>query len=123
MPKSTNVLGEPLQPCCDSPLTGYYRDGFCRSGPEDQGSHVVCVRTTAEFLEFSLMRGNDLITPRPEFDFPGLKPGDRWCLCAMRWQEALEAGLAPPVYLLATDIRALDYIELADLKARALDLF
>lgn len=122
MTESTNVLGEPLQPCCDSPLTGFYRDGICRTGPEDRGAHVVCVQTTAQFLEFSLLRGNDLITPVPEFDFPGLKPGDRWCLCAMRWQEALEAGVAPPVYLLATHIRALDFIDLADLKIHALDL-
>jgi uncharacterized protein (DUF2237 family) len=117
-----NVLGEPLGTCCDRPMTGFYRTGCCETGPEDVGAHVVCALMTAEFLEFSKARGNDLSTPRPEFGFPGLEPGDRWCLCAMRWQEALEAGAAPRVVLSATHERALDYLCLEDLKRHALDL-
>jgi len=117
-----NVLGEPLVPCSIDPLTGFYRDGCCRSGEEDFGSHSVCVEVSAEFLEFSRSRGNDLSTPRPELGFGGLSPGDRWCLCAARWQEALEAGAAPPIVIAATDEKALQDIELADLKKYALDL-
>jgi len=103
-------------------VTGYYRDGSCATGSDDVGLHGVCARMTAEFLEFSLRQGNNLITPHPEFDFPGLKPGDRWCLCAARWQEALEAGVAPRVVLRATHRQVLRLISLADLKRYALDL-
>jgi uncharacterized protein len=117
-----NVLGEPLVPCSFDPLTGFYRDGCCRTGDEDVGSHTVCVELTPEFLEFSRAAGNDLSTPRPEFGFAGLKPGDRWCLCAPRWQEAFEAGAAPRVFLLGTDAGALDFVDLVDLKAHARDL-
>ena len=106
----------------NDPLTGFFRDGCCRTSDEDVGRHTVCVEVSAEFLEFSRARGNDLSTPRPEFGFPGLQPGDRWCLCAPRWQEALEAGAAPPVILSATDENALEDVELADLKRFAIDL-
>ena len=102
MPNDKNVLGGDLAPCSTAPRTGFYRDGCCNTGPEDVGSHTVCVIATAEFLEFSKSRGNDLSTPVPDFGFPGLKPGDRWCLCAPRWKEALDAGVAPPVVLEAT---------------------
>ncbi len=115
-----NVLGGPLACCCSDPATGFYRDGYCHTGPQDIGSHTVCAQVTAAFLEFSLARGNDLVTPRPEFRFPGLKPGDRWCLCAMRWQEALQAGVAPPVVLTACHENALRYVRLADLQQHAL---
>jgi uncharacterized protein (DUF2237 family) len=104
-----------------SPVTGYYRDGTCNTGKGDLGIHVVCAEMTAEFLRFSKARGNDLVTPQPQFGFPGLKPGDRWCLCAPRWQEAFEAGIAPPVILAATHMAALEFIDLEDLKAHALD--
>jgi len=114
-----NVLGVPLAICCDDPVTGYYRDGRCRTGHEDTGVHVVCARMTPEFLEFSASRGNDLVTPLPRYGFPGLVPGDRWCLCAARWKEALQAGVAPPVILEATHIGALEYVSLADLVAHA----
>jgi uncharacterized protein (DUF2237 family) len=117
-----NVLGEPLLPCSDDPMTGFYRDGCCNTGSEDAGSHTVCARMTSAFLEFSQRRGNDLSTPRPEFGFPGLQPGDRWCLCAARWREALEAGVAPPVALLSTHAAALEFVSLADLKRHAIDL-
>ncbi len=117
-----NVLGEPLELCSEDPVTGFYRDGCCNTGPEDLGAHVVCAIVTDEFLAFSKSRGNDLSTPRPEFRFPGLKPGDRWCLCAARWQEAHEAGQAPRVALRSTHERALEICALADLKALALDL-
>jgi uncharacterized protein (DUF2237 family) len=117
-----NVLGEPLEPCSSEPLTGFFRDGCCNTGEQDPGLHVVCARMTAEFLEFSRLRGNDLVTPRPEFGFPGLVPGDRWCLCAARWQEALEAGAAPHVRLVATHDAALTVVELDDLKRHAIDL-
>lgn len=115
-----NVLGEPLASCCTAPMTGFYRTGACETGPEDRGAHVVCSEVTAEFLEFSRRRGNDLITPRP--GFPGLKAGDRWCLCAARWHEALAAGVAPPVVLAATHTAALDHVDLDALKRHALDL-
>ena len=117
-----NVLGEPLANCSSVPLTGFYRDGCCRTGPDDLGSHVVCIQATAEFLEFSKSRGNDLSTPVDDFGFPGLKPGDRWCLCALRWKEALEAGHAPRVVLTSTHKAVLNYVNLSDLKPYALDL-
>jgi uncharacterized protein (DUF2237 family) len=103
-------------------MTGFYRTGSCETGPQDVGTHVVCARVTAEFLEFSRSRGNDLVTPVPGFGFPGLKPGDKWCLCATRWREALQAGVAPPVVLAATHEKALEFISLEDLKRLALDL-
>ena len=118
----TNVLGGRLEPCSESPRTGFYRDGCCNTGPEDLGLHVVCVRMTAKFLAFSKAHGNDLSTPQPDFGFPGLKPGDRWCVCAGRWREALEAGVAPPVVLSATHEEALAVVALEDLKRHALDL-
>ncbi len=116
-----NVLGGELEPCSMDPLTGFYRDGCCQAGPEDAGVHVVCARVTTEFLAFSKEQGNDLSTPRPEFGFAGLQPGDRWCLCASRWTEALEAGVAPPVVLAATHARATEWADLADLRAHAVD--
>jgi len=119
MNEARNVLGGPLEVCCTSPMTGFYRDGFCRTGGGDYGSHVVCAEVTAEFLEFTKSRGNDLSTPMPQFNFPGLKPGDRWCLCASRWQEALEAGVASPVILSSTHARALEIVSLEDLKKYA----
>ena len=122
MEASLNVLGEPLQACSSQPLTGFFRDGCCNTSPEDLGRHTVCTRVTAEFLEFSRSRGNDLSTPMPEVGFPGLKPGDQWCLCAARWQEALEAGAAPRVVLQATHAATLRIVKLADLKKYALDL-
>ncbi|MBX3000322.1 MAG: DUF2237 domain-containing protein [Caldilineaceae bacterium] len=121
MTQAMNVLGGALQSCCMNPITGFYRDGYCHTGSEDLGVHVVCAQVTAEFLAFSQKRGNDLSTPRPEFRFAGLKPGDRWCLCAERWQEALDAGQAPPVVLAATHVAALEFIDLADLMAYAID--
>jgi uncharacterized protein (DUF2237 family) len=117
-----NVLGGPLALCSNSPMTGFYRDGCCNTGKEDVGSHTVCVVMTAEFLAFSKAQGNDLSTPMPEFQFRGLKPGDRWCLCAPRWQEAFASGKAPQVVLAATHEGALDYAELVDLKRFAIDL-
>lgn len=117
-----NVLGEPLQPCSDDPLTGFFRTGYCVTGPDDVGRHIICCEMTAEFLAFSKSRGNDLSTPRPEMAFAGLKPGDRWCMVAPRWVEALQAGLAPRVALLATHEAALRYTDLKTLKAYALDL-
>jgi len=120
MVDARNVLGEPLVPCCTDPLTGFYRDGTCRTGAGDFGAHVVCAQMTAEFLAFTRQQGNDLSTPVPAYQFPGLKPGDRWCLCASRWQEALEAGVAPPVILAATHASALEHVALNDLKQHAL---
>ncbi len=121
-PSQRNVLGGELQPCSFEPVTGFFRDGCCNTSPEDAGSHTVCVVMTAEFLTFSKSRGNDLSTPMPQFGFPGLKAGDRWCLCAPRWQEAFLAGTAPKVALLATQEGALEHAELADLKKFAIDL-
>jgi len=112
-----NVLGKPLLPCCMDPLTGFLRTGFCEVTAEDGGLHAVCVVVSAEFLAFTKSRGNDLSSPLPELGFPGLKPGDHWCLCASRWQEALEAGVAPPVVLEACHKEALRIVELEDLKA------
>jgi uncharacterized protein (DUF2237 family) len=117
----TNVLGQTLQCCCRNPVTGFYRDGFCRTGPGDVGVHTVCAQMTESFLQFSKARGNDLSTPRAEWNFPGLKPGDRWCLCVERWKEALDAGVAPRVVLNATHESAVEWVDLADLKAHALD--
>ena len=122
MEAKLNVLGEPLVPCSEKPLTGFFRDGCCNTDATDLGSHTVCVRVTAEFLEFSREKGNDLTTPMPEFGFPGLKPGDQWCLCAARWQEALKAGRAPRVVLQATHAASLRIVKLADLKRFAVDL-
>lgn len=121
MDEAVNVLGGPLEDCSRDPLTGFFRDGCCNSSDEDLGSHTVCAEMTADFLAFSKRAGNDLVTPRPEFGFPGLKPGDRWCLCAPRWQQAFEAGAAPRVRLAATHRRALDHCRLEDLLAYAID--
>ena len=115
----TNVLGQELQCCCRQPLTGFYRDGYCRTGADDKGLHTVCAQVTEEFLKFSKRMGNDLGTPRPEYDFPGLKPGDKWCLCVQRWQEALEAGVAPRVFLEATHSSATEWVDFHDLQAHA----
>lgn len=119
---SRNVLGGALSACCIDPLTGFYRDGRCETGPEDLGLHVVCARMTDAFLAFSKSRGNDLTAPVPAANFPGLQAGDQWCLCAARWAEALAAGVAPPVILGATHEAALEIVSLSDLKAHALDL-
>ena len=117
-----NVLGGPLAECGTRPLTGFFRNGCCHTSAEDVGRHVVCAKMTAAFLEFSRKRGNDLSTPQPAYGFPGLQPDDRWCLCAARWQEAFEAGAAPPVVLTATHEAALEIVELEDLKKHAADL-
>ncbi len=122
MSNAKNVFGEQLGMCCREPPTGFFRDGSCDTGPQDVGRHVVCAQVTAKFLEFSRERGNDLVTPVPQFGFPGLRPGDRWCLCAARWKAALEAGVAPPVVLSATHIAVLEYVALEDLKRHAIDL-
>ena len=120
--EQVNVFGEPLATCSTKPMTGWYRNGCCDTDAQDFGSHTVCVVVTREFLEFSKACGNDLSTPQPESGFPGLQPGDRWCLCAARWLEAHQAGRAPRVYLRATHRRALEIVELSDLKASAIDL-
>lgn len=117
-----NVLGERLQTCSEAPVTGFYRDGCCNTGPDDLGVHTVCALMTSEFLEFSRARGNDLSTPMPQAGFPGLKPGDRWCLCAARWKEAFDAGMAPRVVLTATHEATLELVALAELKKYAIDL-
>ncbi|WP_247216375.1 DUF2237 domain-containing protein [Synechococcus sp. C9] len=122
MSEALNVLGTPLQLCCRSPLTGFYRNGYCETGPADLGVHTVCAQVTAEFLQFSKQRGNDLITPAPQYQFPGLKPGDRWCLCASRWEEARRFGMAPPVILTATHAKTLELIPLAVLQEYSLSL-
>ena len=114
-----NIFGEPLIPCCLNPMTGFYRDGFCRTDALDEGRHVVCAQMTEEFLVFSKAAGNDLSTPRPEYDFPGLNAGDFWCLCALRWKQAFDAEKAPLVRLEATSEAALTYIEIQDLIAHA----
>ena len=116
-----NVFGELLGCCCTNPLTGFYRDGHCRTGPQDHGRHLVCAEVTDAFLAFSRSRGNDLSTPMPQYGFAGLKGGDQWCLCASRWQEAFEAGAAPKVRLASTHLSALEYSSLADLRAHAVD--
>jgi uncharacterized protein len=115
-----NVLGTELQTCCTDPMTGFFRTGVCVTGPQDRGTHVICARLTAEFLTFTKSQGNDLSTPNPASNFPGLNPGDRWCLCANRWREALQAGVAPPVNLAATHAAALDFVSLADLQQHAI---
>lgn len=115
----SNVFGEPLECCCSDPLTGFYRDGFCHTGPGDVGLHTVCVVVTDEFLQFSRSRGNDLLTPAPEYQFPGLRAGDKWCLCVTRWMEAFEENRAPKVVLAATHASALEFVNLADLQAHA----
>lgn len=120
MPEVRNVIGGRLEICCTSPMTGFFRTGRCETAPQDLGAHVVCAEVTEEFLDFSRSRGNDLSTPMP--GFPGLRPGDRWCLCAARWQEAFDAGVAPPVVLAATHERALELVSLDDLMGHALDL-
>ena len=122
MDESLNVFGEPLESCSDDPVTGFYRDGCCNTGDQDAGSHTVCVKVTRQFLEFSRFRGNDLSTPMPHFEFPGLKPGDRWCLCAARWLEAEQHEVAPRVYLRSTHRRALEVVPLETLRRYAADL-
>jgi len=117
--QDVNVVGGVLLPCSSDPLTGFFRDGCCATGPEDVGSHTVCAEMTEEFLSFSRLAGNDLSTPRPEWGFPGLQPGDRWCVCASRWLEAQRAGCAPPVVLGATHARALEVVPIETLLARA----
>ena len=121
MTEASNVLGQPLSPCCTSPITGFYRDGYCNTGAGDYGAHVVCAQMTEEFLAFTKAQGNDLSTPVPAFQFPGLKPGDRWCLCASRWKEARDAGVAPPVVLESTHASSLEYVSLSELKSCAVD--
>ena len=117
----SNVLGSDLEVCCTDPMTGFYRTGMCATGPGDHGLHTVCIRATEEFLEFSRSRGNDLSTPVPEFEFPGLEEGDKWCLCVTRWKEALDQGMAPQVYIEATHVSALEFVDLEDLQAHAVE--
>ncbi len=116
-----NVLGTDLQTCSTDPLTGFYRDGCCNTGAEDHGLHLVCTEVTAEFLEFSKEAGNDLSTPRPEYGFEGLKPGDRWCVCVERWKQAYNAGFAAPIVLEATHISALEFVSLEELQQWAVE--
>ena len=118
--QSLNVFGQPLELCCDSPVTGFYRDGYCNTGSLDVGTHVVCAVMTKEFLDYTKSKGNDLSTPNPIYDFPGLKPGDCWCLCALRWKEAYEAGVAPKVKLEATHDKALEYLTMNQLIEKAI---
>tara|TARA_B100000029_G_C17301731_1_gene860932 strand:- start:102 stop:482 length:381 start_codon:yes stop_codon:yes gene_type:complete len=120
--KQKNVFGETIRTCCENPITGFFRDGFCHTDERDEGIHTVCVSVTKDFLEFSLSRGNDLSTPRPEFGFPGLKEGDSWCLCAERWVEAYEADKAPKLFLKKTNHRTLDIVSIELLKDFAIDL-
>ena len=122
MTTAKNVLGKPLENCCLSPRTGFYRTGKCETGPSDQGLHLVCAVMTRDFLEFSLIRGNDLMTPVPEYQFPGLQPGDHWCVCVERWKEALEAGVACPVVLAATHISSVEFVSLEELQQHAVDM-
>ena len=119
--EAKNVLGGKLEICCTDPMTGYYRDGKCNTGAGDFGAHLVCAQMTEEFLAFTKLKGNDLSTPVPMYSFPGLQPGDRWCLCASRWKEALDEGMAPPVVLSATHVSALEYVDLAQLKKYAVE--
>lgn len=119
MTQARNVLNGALEPCCTAPMTGFYRDGTCHTGAGDNGAHVVCAQMTEEFLTFTRAQGNDLSTPFPMYGFPGLQPGDRWCLCASRWKEAMDAGIAPPVVLASTHALALEYVSLDDLKQHA----
>ena len=120
-PQPKNVLGGVLESCCTDPMTGFYRDGYCRTGADDTGRHTVCILATGEFLAFSKEAGNDLSTPMPQYAFPGLNPGDKWCLCMLRWREALNADMAPQVYLEATHEAALTVVSLEDLKRHAVD--
>lgn len=120
--KSLNVFGEPLQSCSENPMTGFFRDGCCNTGDSDAGSHTVCVEVTEVFLEYSRFRGNDLSTPVPEFNFPGLKAGDKWCLCAQRWLEAHQHDMAPKVYLMRTHMKATEIVPLQVLRQYAADL-
>jgi uncharacterized protein len=117
--EAKNVFGQPLQCCCTTPLTGFYRNGWCETGPLDLGTHVVCAEVTEAFLAFTRSQGNDLSTPAPQYQFPGLRPGDRWCLCASRWKEALDAGYAPPIQLEATHIAVLKFVPLEVLQEHA----
>lgn len=119
---SLNVYDEPLETCCEDPMTGFFRDGCCNTADEDLGMHTVCVELTDDFLQFSKRMGNDLMTPIPEFNFPGLSAGDRWCLCASRWLQAHQAGVAPRVHIRSTHKRTLEIVELSLLKAHAVDL-
>lgn len=119
--REKNVLGNPLETCSTNPMTGFNRDGCCTTGPQDVGRHVVCAQVTAEFLAFTRSQGNDLSTPAPHYNFPGLKPGNRWCLCASRWKEALAAGVAPPVVLAATHAAVLDVVPLEVLQEHAVN--
>jgi uncharacterized protein (DUF2237 family) len=119
MPGGKNVLGTPLVSCGRDPMTGFYRNGRCDTGPKDFGLHLVCTRVTAEFLAFSAEHGNDLSTPNPEYGFPGLRPGDRWCVCVTRWKEAMEAGAAAPVVLESTHVSALEFVSIEELTAHA----
>ena len=120
--KQKNVFGEEIETCCESPITGFFRDGFCHTDDTDEGVHTICVSMTEDFLEFSKSKGNDLSTPRPEFNFPGLKEGDSWCLCAERWVEAYEVSMAPKLYIKRTNLRTLDIVPLEILKKFAIDL-
>jgi|TARA_B100001079_G_scaffold167506_1_gene143755 uncharacterized protein (DUF2237 family) len=120
--KQKNVFGEEIETCCESPITGFFRDGFCHTDGTDEGVHTVCVSMTEDFLEFSKSKGNDLSTPRPKFNFPGLKEGDSWCLCAERWVEAYEVSMAPKLYIKRTNLRTLDIVPLEILKKFAIDL-
>ena len=122
MTEALNVLAEKLEICCTSPMTGFYRDGYCQTGVSDVGSHIICAELTEDFLEFTKRRGNDLSTPRPEYLFPGLKSGDRWCLCVSRWKEALNSGVAPPVVLSATHQKALEVLPLEVLQEHSLTI-
>ena len=122
MSTAKNVLGSPLKSCSTSPMTGFFRNGCCDTGPDDLGLHLVCTRVTAEFLAHQTEIGNDLASPAPWYGFPGLKPGDQWCVCVTRWKESLEAGVAAPVVLEATHMSALEFVDLEDLKRHAVDL-
>lgn len=119
MTEAKNVIGTTLEACSIDPMTGFFRDGCCNTGPDDHGTHTVCVTVTGEFLQYSYSRGNDLITPRPEYRFPGLKPGDKWCLCAARWEEARQMGVAPPVHVAATHRKTLAIVAIEHLKSHA----
>lgn len=121
MPRAKNVLGTELQTCSNDPLTGFYRTGCCETGPEDLGLHLVCTVMTDDFLEFSRLAGNDLSTPMPEYGFPGLTAGDRWCLCVARWKQAFEVGAAPQVVLEATHMSSLEFVSLEELQMHAVD--
>jgi uncharacterized protein (DUF2237 family) len=121
MGTAKNVLGTDLQPCSTDPMTGFYRDGCCNTGASDMGLHTVCIEATADFLEFSQAAGNDLSTPIEQYGFPGLAPGDRWCLCVQRWQQALQAGMAPKVNLQATHMSSLEFVDLEDLQAHQVE--